>query len=119
MKEMLNRLVYRSRGMLRGTTQDRLNQVQAILRSSRTNNPPAGLTGVLLFDGTKFLQVVEGPSHEVERLCELIASDNRHEELDILDLTTVTKRNTVHFTIRMVAATSNHVVGFGVRGRSG
>ena len=89
----LSRLVYSSRSALKGTAEDCLAGVANILRASRANNPKAGLTGVLLFDGTTFLQVLEGPIAEIERLHETIARDRRHEEITLIDLVSIEVRD--------------------------
>ena len=89
----LSRLVYSSRSSLKGTTEDCLAEVANILRASRANNPKAGLTGVLLFNGTTFLQVLEGPIAEIERLHETIARDRRHEEITLIDLVSIEVRD--------------------------
>jgi hypothetical protein len=53
---MLVRLMYASRAA------DSVNSdvLAAILKKSKSNNPPIGVTGVLCFSGGIFLQVLEG-----------------------------------------------------------
>ena len=89
----LSRLVYSSRSSLKGTAEERLAEVANILRASRANNLKAGLTGVLLFDGTTFLQALEGPIAEIERLHETISCDRRHEEITLIDLISIKVRD--------------------------
>ena len=89
----LSRLVYSSRSLLKGTAEDCLAEVTSILRVSRVNNPKAGLTGVLLFDGTNFLQALEGPIAEIERLYETITCDRRHEDITLIDLISIETRD--------------------------
>lgn len=52
--------------------------VDAILAASRRNNPKAGLTGLLLFNGRRFLQVIEGEAEAVRTTYQRIAADPRH-----------------------------------------
>ena len=92
MTETLSRLVYRSRSALKGAAEECRAQVSTILRGSRANNAGTGLTGVLLFDGSTFLQVVEGPIAAIERLYEIIARDPRHEEIVLIDLVGIEAR---------------------------
>jgi len=49
-----------------------------ILETSRRNNIEAGITGILLFDGAKFLQILEGPEEAVLNTFETISQDERH-----------------------------------------
>ena len=39
---------------------------------------------MLLFDGTRFLQIIEGPDERVARTIERVADDPRHEHMIIL-----------------------------------
>ena len=55
-----------------------------IIRVSRANNAAAGLTGVLMFDGTFFCQYLEGPETAVRRVVGKIAVDPRHTEFQLL-----------------------------------
>lgn len=49
-----------------------------ILELSRRNNRVAGITGLLMFNGKRFLQVLEGPSAAVSTTYDRIAADRRH-----------------------------------------
>ena len=89
----LSRLVYSSRSSLKGMAEECLAEVADILRASRANNPKAGLTGVLLFDGTSFLQALEGPIAQIERLHEKISCDRRHEDITLIDLVPIEVRD--------------------------
>ena len=109
--------MYSSRSLLKGTAEDCLAKVADILRASRANNPKAGLTGMLLFNGSTFLQVLEGPVAGIERLYETITCDHRHEEITLIDLISIEVRdyeawsmasldgtNTKHHTLRRFLA---------------
>lgn len=52
--------------------------LDAILTASRRNNAKAGVTGLLLSGGRRFLQVLEGPEAEVKAAFDRIAADPRH-----------------------------------------
>ena len=58
--------------------------VDEILAASRTRNPHNGVTGMLLLENGRFLQVLEGPEEEVRGLMASIADDPRHEHVRIL-----------------------------------
>ncbi|WP_420141441.1 BLUF domain-containing protein [Sphingomonas sp.] len=58
--------------------------VHDILRASRANNFRAGLTGLLLYDGYRFLQALEGDHARVMAAYERIKADPRHRALVLL-----------------------------------
>jgi hypothetical protein len=47
-------------------------------RVALRNNAVAGLSGLLLFDGVRFLQVLEGPDHVITPILADIQADPRH-----------------------------------------
>ena len=53
-------------------------QVRDILMVSRINNARDGITGLLFFDGKRFLQALEGPPERVGRAYARIGADQRH-----------------------------------------
>ena len=85
---MLVRLMYASR-VAEGLKPDALN---AILRKSTLNNPPAGITGVLCFSGSVFLQVLEGGRSQVSALYNRIAADARHHDVVLLSYEEIAER---------------------------
>ena len=56
----------------------------AICQVSRRRNAELSLTGVLLFDGHRFCQLLEGPADAVAQVRQSIASDPRHEFMTVL-----------------------------------
>jgi Sensors of blue-light using FAD len=56
----------------------------AILRKSKANNPAQGVTGVLCFSEGIFLQVLEGGRSAVNQLYNRIAADARHTDVELL-----------------------------------
>ena len=67
--------------------------VNAILKKSTTNNPALGVTGVLCFSGTVFLQVLEGGRSQVSRLYNRIAQDPRHTDVVLLSYDEIDERS--------------------------
>ena len=63
----------------------REDQVDAILSSARINNPLEGITGVLIFNGTAFMQILEGSEAAIDGLTARLASDPRHSSMSIRD----------------------------------
>ena len=77
---MLVRLMYASRAV---PALDQ-EELAAILRQSRANNPAQGITGVLCFSEGIFLQLLEGGRGAVNRLYNRIATDPRHSQVELL-----------------------------------
>ena len=68
-------LVYISTSRAPTITDDVLHPV---LTASRRNNAAAGISGLLVAGGRRFLQALEGPREAVEATYERIKSDPRH-----------------------------------------
>ncbi len=58
-----------------------LGDVERILETSRRRNAEDAVTGLLIFDGKRFLQVLEGTLEKVEETFSRIAVDQRHRAL--------------------------------------
>ena len=85
---MLVRLMYASRAL---ATVDQ-DQLHAILRKSKANNPALGVTGVLCCSGGIFLQVLEGGRSAVNRLYNRIAVDPRHTQVELMSYEEIGER---------------------------
>ena len=46
----------------------RADEVESILSSARINNPLDGITGVLIFNGDSFMQILEGGEAAIDGL---------------------------------------------------
>ncbi len=55
-----------------------------ILQQCRRNNPPLGVTGLLVSCEGQFFQVLEGPRQAVEQLYATIQADSRHRQVVVL-----------------------------------
>jgi Sensors of blue-light using FAD len=77
---MLVRLMYASRA----TQAVNQEELLAILRKSKANNPQVGITGVLCFSEGIYLQALEGGRSAVNRLYNRIAADPRHTDVELL-----------------------------------
>ncbi len=73
----LSLLVYRSRS----TKQLKKDRVVAMSKHFAARNRDRDITGMLVFDGDYFMQVLEGPRQKITALYELIQTDPRHEEV--------------------------------------
>ena len=61
-----------------------LQVVAQIAAKARIANEAAGITGLLIFDGMRFCQQIEGPRKEVLALIQRIQQDSRHINVEIL-----------------------------------
>lgn len=73
-------LIYTSLAEAQNDTDD----VQNILASSERNNVAISVTGLLLFDGERYIQILEGQPADVETLFSTIRADARHHGLELL-----------------------------------
>jgi hypothetical protein len=85
---MLVRLMYASRAVP-AVDQEEL---VAILKKSKANNPKAGVTGVLCFSEGIFMQVLEGGRTAVNQLYNRIAADARHSDVVLLHYEEIAER---------------------------
>ena len=76
----MKQLVYVSQAV------DKIEQstINAILTTAKNHNSAQGITGMLLFNGTYFLQLLEGPDGDVDTLLERIHKDPRHKNIKLL-----------------------------------
>ncbi|MDN8548145.1 BLUF domain-containing protein [Microbacterium sp. NM3R9] len=58
--------------------------LRALLEQSRASNADRDLTGMLLYRGGRFVQVLEGPEDTVRALVERIGADPRHGGMRVL-----------------------------------
>ncbi len=86
---MLVRLMYASRA----TEPVRPDALNAIVRESTRNNAAIGVTGVLCFSGTIFLQVLEGGRSQVSALYNRITQDQRHHDVVLLSYDEIEERS--------------------------
>lgn len=84
----LIRLVYVSRAV----RDMPLEKVLSLIAKSRTANKARDITGALLYDRGLFLQILEGPALEVERLLAAISRDQRHKDTRVLLREDITDR---------------------------
>lgn len=82
-----------------------LSEVEGILEGSRKRNASDDVTGLLIFDGKRFLQVLEGSLENVEKTFSRIALDPRHRALVRLSGRHVEQREFGHW------AMASHIAG--------
>ncbi|WP_338468442.1 BLUF domain-containing protein [Novosphingobium sp. ZN18A2] len=71
--------VYVSESLLSGSTTDK--EIQKIVDVSRSRNAGCQITGALIFNGSRFAQLIEGPRHEMAAIRASIMDDPRHTHI--------------------------------------
>jgi hypothetical protein len=92
MSTTLHRLLYYSQSALDPAEPNDAAAIRALLAASRRNNPPRGITGVLMFTRCGFAQVLEGPRVAIEEIFDRIQQDPRHEDVRVVAFEAVTER---------------------------
>lgn len=69
-----------------------LDMVQSILGSAQKHNTPNNITGLLAFDDSNFLQVIEGGTTAVNRLYGSIFRDPRHHSVHLISFREIETR---------------------------
>jgi hypothetical protein len=77
--------------------------VSQIAAKARLANQQAGITGLLVFDGMRFCQQIEGPRKAVLALIERIRQDPRHVDVEILHHAPLAQRRFQRFSLGYAA----------------
>ena len=86
---MLSQLVYVSHRSKDCNDED----IQFILESCKRNNPSLGITGVLLYDERKFIQLVEGEKESILSLYGKIKKDMRHQNCVMISFSEIESKS--------------------------
>jgi Sensors of blue-light using FAD len=78
------RLMYRSENAMNVTGGRLLVHFHDIVATARRHNAAADIDGFLMFDRTRFHQILEGPEDKVDVLFARIQSDTRHRNIECL-----------------------------------
>ena len=85
----LQELIYTSVSSVHGDKAE----VKNILAASELNNVANSVTGLLIFDGHRYIQILEGETENVDRLYNVISKDSRHQQLELLHKGGITSRS--------------------------
>ena len=103
--EMLHQIVYVSKP----TRSMALSEVRELLIKAQINNHFKDVTGMLLFDGDTFLQVLEGPEDTVMTLFEKIERDPRHTQFTSLVQRKIPQRDFGDWSMGLAHIESKHM----------
>jgi hypothetical protein len=70
-----------------------------ILNNSRLNNASTGVSGMLLYTGSEFIQILEGEDKVIEDLLETIKHDPRHRDFRIIEKKKISHREYAEWTM--------------------
>jgi hypothetical protein len=101
----LKTLTYTSRARLDLTDED----LHDILREARALNALDGITGLLVFDGSRFLQIVEGTEEAIDNLMERLRRDRRHNAVEVRDERVVEQRSFAGWTMELVRVSAGYL----------
>jgi len=76
--------------------------VPHIVARSRQYNKANDITGMLMFDGQRFAELLEGPPAVLLKLIERIRLDSRHTHVEVLHHASVEERRFVRFSMGYV-----------------
>jgi len=83
-------------------------QLEDIHRTARDLNAIDGITGLLVFNGTHFLQVIEGAEQAIDDLVERLRRDRRHSGLEVRDERKVDERAFPDWSMELVLVTGSY-----------
>ena len=95
---MLVRCLYASRP----TSQPSASLLSDILDQSRRNNPARGITGLLCYTQSVFVQVLEGDREQVSILLAKLMQDDRHQTVTVLLFEEIAERTFSGWTMGQV-----------------
>lgn len=100
----LIRVVYQSTSLISRIQGAFRAELASILESCARRNPALGVTGVLIYERGRFIQLLEGPPASVDELLDDIETDTRHGIFKILWRTPATTRMFEQWSMAFVDA---------------
>lgn len=85
------------------------DDLHAIHRSALKLNALDGITGLLVFNGTHFLQIVEGAEPAIEDLMGRLRHDPRHSSIEIRDEREVDSRSFPDWSMELVRVSGSYL----------
>jgi hypothetical protein len=84
------------------------SDLEAIHRTAREVNALDGITGLLIFNGTHFLQIIEGAPHAIDELVEKLRRDRRHSGLEVRDECEIAERSFPDWSMELVRVSASY-----------
>jgi hypothetical protein len=83
-------------------------ELAAIHETARHLNALDGITGLLLFDGSRFLQIIEGSETAVDNLVERLRMDSRHSAFEVRDERVVDRCSFADWSMELVRVSAGY-----------
>ena len=84
------------------------SDLEAIHRTARELNSLDGITGLLVFNGTHFLQIIEGTDQAINDLVERLRRDPRHGGFEIRDERRIEARSFPGWSMELVRVNASY-----------
>jgi hypothetical protein len=84
------------------------SELEELETSSREWNAHNGVTGFMIFNGTHFLQIVEGTEQVIDELVERVRKDPRHTGFEIRDRLKVERRSFPDWPLEVVRVNASY-----------
>lgn len=98
-------IAYRSRNLIEDQVMDSAAGIERLLTQSRMRNSRLGITGALLFNEGRFVQVLEGEQKPVLDVLKDILQDPRHTDIEVLPARVVPQRIFARWSMAYVGVT--------------
>lgn len=100
----LKTLTYTSRARLDLSDRD----LADIHQTARHLNALDGITGLLLFDGSRFLQIIEGSEAAIDNLVDRLRQDSRHSAFEVRDERSVERRSFADWSMELLRVSAGY-----------
>lgn len=84
------------------------SDLEQIHRTARELNALDGITGLLVFNGTHFLQIVEGAQDAIEDLVQRLRQDPRHSGFEVRDKHGIGARSFPDWSMELVRVSASY-----------
>ena len=84
------------------------DDLRRIHEEARHLNALDGITGLLAFDGARFLQIIEGAEEAIDDLIERLRGDTRHTAFEIRDERMVATRSFPEWSMEMCRVSAGY-----------
>lgn len=79
-----------------------------ILQQAQVNNAANGITGMLTFNKDYFLQTIEGPRAQINRLLYSLMADQRHHDLQLIETREIKHREWSKWSMNYASPTEEN-----------
>jgi len=97
-------IAYHSRNLVAQQSPDSAVEIRRLLEQARRRNARLGITGALMFNEGRFVQILEGDEAPVMDLLDDIKRDSRHCDVDVLPARIVPERCFAQWSMAFVGA---------------